>query len=235
MAGLGSIDFGGIGGAVSDIFGGMGTLAGAKAYKVSAQYSRKAAQYATENAGIAESSGRVKQLQANRQIYQVIGGQQADVAGAGFAKSGSALDLLRSSVEQGALTKALLSNQTAIEVRGYKQEAEGKLAEAASYDAQASAQKKSGIGGILGGVAKGLFAIFSDARLKHHISLLYRRPDGLGVYTFCYMAGDRYYQGVIAQEVLALYPDAVSEDENTGYMKVDYSAIQEVCVPVGHV
>lgn len=234
MAGLDSIDFGGLGGAVSSIFGGIGTLKGAKAFQVSAQFAQKAAQYATENATIAESTGRIQKLQAQRQIEQAIGGEQADVAAAGFRNSGSALDLMRQSAEQGSLTKALIGNQTAINVRGYQEEAQGKLAEAASYQAQASAAKTSGIGGIIGGIAKGIFSIFSDARLKREITLIERREDGLGIYTFKYLIGDQVFRGVLAQEVYMLYPHAVVEDENTGYYKVDYAAINEVCAQVGH-
>lgn len=233
MAGLGSINFGSLGGAVSDIFGGIGTLKGAKAFQVASQYSQKAAQYATENAGIAEASGRVKQLQAERQIYQVIGGQQADVAGAGFAKSGSALDLMRSSVEQGALTKALLENQTQIEVRGYRQEAEAKLAEAAQYQAQASAQKTSGIGGILGGIAKGIFSIFSDQRLKEDIRMISKRRDGIGVYSFRYRGSDARFIGLIAQDVARVRPEAVFPDPATGFLKVDYEAVDAVALLEG--
>jgi hypothetical protein len=40
-----------------------------------------------------------------------LGGQEADVAGAGFSEGGSALDLLRSSASQGALTHAVLGQQ----------------------------------------------------------------------------------------------------------------------------
>lgn len=139
MAGLSSGDFGGIGGAVSSIFGGIGTLKGAAAFTASAGFAQKAAQYATENATIAQSSTDIKELQANRQLYGVLGAQRAETAGAGFAEGGSALDLMRSSASQGSLTKALIEQQGQIEVRGYQEEAQGKLAEAAGYQAQAGA------------------------------------------------------------------------------------------------
>jgi len=220
MAGPASFDFGGIGGAVSDVFGGIGALKAAGGYKT-------ASKLAAQNAVIEAASTRVRQLQAQRQIYQVIGGQQADVAAAGFAKSGSALDLLRSSAEQGSLTKALVEQQGAINVAGYK-------AQAAMYGAQASASKTSGIGGIISGVAKGIFSIFSDARLKRDIDLVCRRPDGLGVYTFKYLIGQQKYLGLIAQEVLEVYPEAVVIDEDTGYLKVRYDMLDCMVMPVGN-
>lgn len=234
MAGLGSIDFGGIGGAVSSVFGGIGTLQGAKGFTAAAQFAQKAAQYAAENATIAEATGRIQKLQAQRQIEQQIGGQQADIAGAGFARSGSALDLMRDSAAQGALTKGLIANQAAINVRGYQEEAQGKLAEAQSYNAQAAAAKTSGIGSILGGIAKGALAIFSDERLKTDIALYGARDDGVNIYTFRYLGDQTTYLGVIAQQVQTVYPDAVTEDPRTGYLRVDQQKVGFVTMPVGH-
>jgi hypothetical protein len=46
-------------------------------------------------------------MQAEREMYQSLGQTKADVAGAGFAESGSALDLLRQSASQGALQQAV--------------------------------------------------------------------------------------------------------------------------------
>jgi hypothetical protein len=132
--------FDNLGGAVSDLFGGLGDLAEASAYG-------KASQLAGENAQIAAASGRIQQVQAQRQIYQSIGGTRADVAGAGLAMSGSALDIIRSSQQQGALTRALIANQTSINVHGYEEEA-------ASYQAMSSAAKMAGAGGFLGSLLK---------------------------------------------------------------------------------
>lgn len=132
--------FSDIGGAVSDIFGAVGSAQSAKGYT-------KAAGLALENENIAKQSAAIQGVQADRQIYQVIGGQKADVAGAGLAASGSALDLLRSSAQQGSLTKQLVANQGAITALGYEQEAN-------SYEGMASAAKTASAGGILGSLFK---------------------------------------------------------------------------------
>lgn len=197
---LSSAGFGDIGGAVSDIFGAIGQQQSAKGYK-------QAASFAEENANIAEQSAKIQGLMAQRQVFQTIGGQQSDIAGAGLAESGSALDLLRSSASQGSLTKQLVANQGAINVLGYQ-------AEAASYTSMASAAKSSALGGLLGGALKiGAAALaFSDDRLKEGIIKVGEHRDGLGIYHFGYK-GDpdgRRFEGVLASEVERLYPAAVT-------------------------
>jgi hypothetical protein len=137
---ISSSTFGDLGGAVKDIFGGIGETQSAAGYQ-------KASQIALENEGIAKQSTAIQETQAQRQIYQTIGGQQADVAGAGLAASGSALDLLRSSAQQGSLTKQLVANQGAITALGYEQEAN-------SYQGMAAAAKTAGSGDFLGSLFK---------------------------------------------------------------------------------
>lgn len=203
--------FGDIGGAVSDLFSGYGQLQSAKGYA-------KAAGFAQQNAEIAKQSEAIQELQAQRKVYQTIGGQQADVAGAGLAASGSALDLLRDSAQQGALTVQLTKQQGAINVAGYE-------AEAASYSSMASAAKAAGTGSILGGLVKGAAALFafSDDRLKEGVTLESRRRDGLGIYTFAFKGSDQRFRGVLASEVERIYPAAVTWDD--GHRVVNYSVI----------
>ena len=65
--------------------------------------------------------------------------------------------------------------------------------------------------------------ITSDRRLKADVRLVGRTVDGLNVYTFRYRGEPVVQMGVIAQEVAALYPDAVGERD--GYLTVDYGRI----------
>jgi hypothetical protein len=65
--------------------------------------------------------------------------------------------------------------------------------------------------------------IFSDIRLKKNITRVGTRPDGLGVYEFEYVWGGGRNVGMMAQEVLGVYPDAVGE--SGGYLTVDYSKV----------
>jgi hypothetical protein len=64
----------------------------------------------------------------------------------------------------------------------------------------------------------------SDMRLKHDIALLGRLDDGLGYYRFVYNGGHTAYVGVMAQEVQAVAPEAVTRDAD-GYMRVSYDQL----------
>lgn len=69
----------------------------------------------------------------------------------------------------------------------------------------------------------GFSNIFSDIRLKKDITRVGTRPDGLGVYEFEYVWGGGRQIGLMAQEVLGVYPDAVGE--SGGYLTVDYGKV----------
>lgn len=64
---------------------------------------------------------------------------------------------------------------------------------------------------------------YSDIRLKTNIYRISTRPDGLGVYEFEYIWGGGKHIGLMAQEVLGIYPDAVGSVG--GYYTVDYSRV----------
>lgn len=204
--------FADVGGAVKDLFGGIGELESAGGYTT-------AAKFATQNADIAKQSEQIQETQAQRKIYTTLGGQQADFAGAGLANSGSATDVMRSSAEQGSLTKQLIAAQGQINVNGYEEEA-------SNYTAMASAAKTSGTGSIIGGVisaAASIFA-FSDDSLKTGIVKVDERRDGLGIYEFAFKGSTQRFRGVLASEVETRYPTAVRLNEQ-GLREVNYSAI----------
>jgi hypothetical protein len=64
----------------------------------------------------------------------------------------------------------------------------------------------------------------SDIRLKNDIVLLGHLADGLGFYRFSYIGSDTRYVGVMAQEVLAVMPDAVVRGRD-GYLRVFYDKL----------
>jgi hypothetical protein len=127
-----------IGGAVSDLFGAKGARAAAGSYE-------EAKRIAEENAAIAAQATKIKLTMEDRQIFRTIGAQEAQVGGAGFAASGSALDLLRSSASQGALTKAITVEQGKITENSYR-------AQAQQFGGMAEAAKASTIGQGLAGL-----------------------------------------------------------------------------------
>jgi hypothetical protein len=141
--------FGDLGGAVSSIFGGIGDLSEASAYGT-------AAKYAGQNAELAKETTAIQAFQAQRKIGQVEGGQQAEVASAGFTNSGSSADLLRSSVAQGSLTKNLISIQGKVNENGY-------LEAQSQYQGMQANAEAAGAGGIFGGILKGVGALLAFA------------------------------------------------------------------------
>ena len=147
---LSSTTFSDAGGAVSDLFAGMGatTQVGLKAQGLDIQAEGDlaegqnydlAATLAGQNAQYTEASTAIKEAQLDRTTSMAIGGQQADVAGAGFSSSGSALDLLRDSASQGALTKAVTGQQGLIQEAGYQEQQQ-------SYETMSAAAKSTAAG-----------------------------------------------------------------------------------------
>lgn len=82
-------------------------------------------------------------------------------------------------------------------------------------------QYGAGRGGSAG--TPGFGNLFSDRRLKKNIKQISTRPDGLNVYEFDYIWGGGRQVGLMAQEVQAIYPGAVSE--SGGFLMVDYSKV----------
>lgn len=142
--------FGDAGGAVTDLFGAFGAT---KSADISAEGLRlkaqgdlaEAGQYdlastlANQNEQYTEASTAIQQAQQQRSTTMQVGGEQAAVAGAGFAQSGSALDILADSARQGALAQATLGQQGLITEAGYKEQAQ-------SYTMMASTARTTAAG-----------------------------------------------------------------------------------------
>jgi hypothetical protein len=64
----------------------------------------------------------------------------------------------------------------------------------------------------------------SDIAVKHDVRLLGHLDNGLGFYRFSYNGSDKAYVGVIAQEVQAIRPDAVTRGAD-GTLRVRYERI----------
>lgn len=137
---IGNSTFSNLGGAVNDLFSSQATakslqikaagdIAEGKAYDLAAGLAR-------QNEQFTETSTAIKTMQSERETQLTLGQQRADVASAGFEESGSALDLLRDSAAQGALTKQVLGQQGLITEAGYKEQA-------ASYDTMSAAAKSA--------------------------------------------------------------------------------------------
>lgn len=154
---FGNATFSDAAGAVGDLFAAEGDRFKAQGDRIESQNYDLAATYADQNVAFTKTSTEIKQAQLDRENYKVIGGQQADVAGAGFAASGSAIDLMRDSAQQGALTKAVGEQQGLITEAGYEQQAasDRNMSKAAQLAAQAEDNAATGaeITGAIKGVA----------------------------------------------------------------------------------
>ena len=131
---------GGVASGIGSVFGAIGDFQEAGAYG-------QAAKLAEQNAVLSAFSGKLKAAQEQRQVNKVTGAQSADYYGAGLdAKSGSAADVIRNTVQQGALEKAVIVGQTTQQMNAYNQEAK-------QFKAMQSAGIMAGIGNLINGVA----------------------------------------------------------------------------------
>jgi hypothetical protein len=135
---FGGVSAGGIAGGIGDFLGAAGDFTEASDYE-------QAASLDLQNEEIAKQSTAIQESQAQRQVYQNLGGQQAAAAANGLATGGSAGDIYRSSVYQGALTKQLIGRQGLLEENQF-------AGEAAAAKGMASAATLAGVGGIVNGI-----------------------------------------------------------------------------------
>lgn len=165
--GLSSTRFSDAGGAVTDLFGGIGQIlkgdTSAESLDLKAQGDlAEAQQYdlagalAKQNAQYTQASTGIQQQQQVRNTTMQIGGQKAAMSGSGFAESGSGLDILRDSAQQGALAKEVIGQQGQITQAGYEEQATsyGIMANTARQTAAGEEQiaQESKDAGIFGGV-----------------------------------------------------------------------------------
>ena len=66
--------------------------------------------------------------------------------------------------------------------------------------------------------------IISDRRLKANISRVGTTVFSLPLYSFSYLGSERRFTGVMAQDVLAVRPEAVSCDQS-GFYRVNYGML----------
>lgn len=206
-------------GMFGDIFGGIGDFAQAAGDIAEAGAYREAEKYAKQNAVISQEAGDIKLAQTGRAIYKTIGAQKAGYASAGLASGGSAQAVLRSSVSQGALEKAIVNEQTAINVTGYKSQAAQFAGMAFAADAAAVAAAATGVGSILDGLTLGL----SDRRLKRDVERIGSHGE-LGIYRFRFYGEARQRVGVMADEVAVHAPHALGPVVG-GYATVNYDKL----------
>lgn len=98
----------------------------------------------------------------------------------------------------------------------------------ANYQSNVYGAQQASMGSLFGGLGEfGAAAapfMFSDSRLKSQVHRIGTLPSGVGWYSYRFdPTGDRQ-EGVMAQEVAGIIPDAVMVHES-GYLMVDYSKV----------
>lgn len=116
--------------AASNAANAAGSTTQAEGYRREAEAYDTVGSIAEENAKIEGISGNIKQLQLNRGVQRTIGSQRAAVASSGFANSGSSLDIMRSSLQEGYLADQLIRSNTAVTQGGYLEQGAAAQAEA---------------------------------------------------------------------------------------------------------
>lgn len=86
---------------------------------------------------------------------------------------------------------------------------------------QQQAQQQSMLGGLFGTLGS-MMGTFSDKRLKENVKEVGRTNDGQKIYSYNYKGDPKPQMGLIAQEVMKRKPDAVTLDEGSGFLMVDY-------------
>ncbi len=138
---FGSLTVSDFGSAASDLLQGQATKEAdqlkAQGDIVEGQNYTLAAALAGQNEEFTVQSTAVQEAQTARRMYQAEGATAAEVGGAGFQNSGSALDIMRSNVQQGSLNKQIVGQQGLITEAGYaeQQTAYTNLAGYANYAA----------------------------------------------------------------------------------------------------
>lgn len=138
------------GAAVSDIFAAFGAQAKGQGDLLEQQNYQLAAKYAQQEADFAKQSTAIQEMQLSREVSKSLGQTTADVAGAGFATSGSAIDLLRESAAQGAITKQVTQVQGNITEAGYKEQAQSYSNMASAAGIAASSESKAATSDFIG-------------------------------------------------------------------------------------
>ncbi len=156
---FGSATFTNLSGAVGDLFAAQGHKIKAEGNRVEAENYDLASQFSLQNVEFTKTSTAIKTSQLERENIKMLGGISADVAGAGFAASGSALDILRESAAQGALTKSVGEFQGLITEAGYEQQAKSYQNMAKAARMAAEAEDTAATGSQITGALKGIASI----------------------------------------------------------------------------
>lgn len=161
---VGTATFADFGSAVSDLFAASADRSKAQGDLMQAGNYDLAAQQADREAAFTKESTAIQAMQSERSTYQSMSQTRADIGGAGFAASGSGLDILAQSASQGALQQAVIQRQGLVTEQGYEEQAQSFRNMESAADMAANNEKKAAgfadIGAGINAVA-GVASLFS--------------------------------------------------------------------------
>ena len=139
---------------VAQIAAGIGAITSGVGSVVAGNTSKDASEAAAGNldeaARLTRLNAHIQGLQRNRQLFVLFGGQRADTASNGLTDSGSAMDIIRATAQQGGMESILQGTQDSIEY-------ENLVNQSASVTAAGKSDRTSGritgAASILGGLA----------------------------------------------------------------------------------
>lgn len=143
---LSNATFNNVGGAVNDIFQGQATASSlrlkAQGNELEGVNYRSAAELAKSNEEFTRQSTEVQEAAATRSFFKAQGATENAVAGAGFANSGSALDIMRSNAQQGALQTQLIGQQGLMTEAGFEEQQQAYTRLAGYADMSAATERE---------------------------------------------------------------------------------------------
>lgn len=192
---------------------------------------------ATKARTAAEQLGWAKRMDAIG-LGQGVFGNQATSTGLALAAGGQALNAGQVTMGNYAQMGQSMGGAYGGAMQGWGQVgnlgAQKYNADVNAYEAttRANAAGSAGFGSLVGSLGAAAIKKYSDIRTKENIEIVGWLPNGLPVYEYEYkpefkdneLAGHGRCRGLMAHEVEAVYPDAVSTTD-TGYKTIDYSKV----------
>lgn len=152
-------------GAVSDLFAASADKSKAQGDFAEAQNYDLAEGLANQNAQYTQWTTGIQAMQAQRKTLQTAGTIQSDIGGSGLTASGSSLDLLRESAENGAVAKDVGIAQGNITQAGYEEQAQSYNIMSQAATAAGNAENTAATGADITAGIKGVAAVANIAML----------------------------------------------------------------------
>jgi len=213
---------------------GEGNLYGAQLNNLSGAYGRNMGQLgqqygtnmAVQGQNLQNTLNNTQQRQANLMGYNQLGRGMSGMANNYLAQAGTGYG----SIGRTAGQTALGLGQNAVAYNTGMNNAQTGFS-GLGADMLGSAVGMGAGAGKGAGTTAGTMAMFSDKRLKKDLIPIANISDGITLYRWTWtdeaklLVGDAPNIGVIAQEVQKVMPEAISMDDRTGYLQVNYSMV----------